>query len=636
MSTTDSIETDDGHRLTPWRRFGNPAFKPRDPHLRLLGWDPSGATLYLHPTLDVGDPRVERWDVRTGERLAPTFLPPDAPVSGLPIDAACSLINARRGGDEPEVTEVWDLRAGVRLATLPNLTWYVPFAAPADGRFVIRFAVGFEVFALPGGEPLGSWSDEPPCAVAPDGSLVVSRVRTRDHRAPGPLRVTRPDGTVVRALTSGEGRVYAADFSLDGRRVIVGLGDGEVACWEVATGERLWSTRPHDADGAPDVIVALARSADGETFYALDVRDRLCALSAAGAVRWCVALGPGLGRFWGHFDLRTSPDGASLAVLLRGESIRIVDAATGADRTPVEGHRGPLYALAVSADGRLAASSDGDGEVRVYDLTAGEVRWTLEVEGGAVGAVEFTPDGRSLWTAGADGTVRRWNLAAGSEESQRSVSSAKQWTGVVAAADGARTLAFTTQVLQLWSDRSAEPVLWSQPIESVVELAVAFCDAESQVALAISDPGLEGWSLVPLDATTGRRVGELEAMPGRLLGLRSTDDGPLSVAVEGERIVVREAHGARREVAVCEASDAVREVDVSADGRWMALADRDEVEVWSLAPTARRVARVRPAGELDSVAKVALSHDGGVLVIGTACGVVAAYARTESAVAPTV
>ncbi len=77
---------------------------------------------------------------------------------------------------------------------------------------------------------------------------------------------------------------------------------------------------------------------------------------------------------------------------------------------------------------------------------------------------------------------------------------------------------------------------------------------------------------------------------------------------------MREAYGARREVAAREGSVAVWEVDVSADGRWMALADEEGVEVWSLAPTARCVARLRPAGELDRVAKVALSHDDGVLL----------------------
>jgi hypothetical protein len=38
---------------------------------------------------------------------------------------------------------------------------------------------------------------------------------------------------------------------------------------------------------------------------------------------------------------------------------------------------------------------------------------------------------------------------------------------------------------------------------------------------------------------------------------------------------------------------------------------------------------VRPVDRLDEVARIALSHDGGVLVVGTACGVVAAYTRTE-------
>ncbi|MDB4927657.1 MAG: hypothetical protein JWM10_141 [Myxococcaceae bacterium] len=628
-----AIETEDGHRLTPLRRFGNPGFKAGAHLLRLLGWDPSGAILHLQPTLESAAPRVESWNVRTGERLPPTFLDSRAPVAGLAIDAACSPITALRKGWS-EVTEVWDLRAGQLLATLPFGPTLGDFAASSDGRLAVHCYFRVDVYALPGGDVVGSWSGERPFAVSPDGALIVSRTSSHVPDKLGPLRVSRPDGTAVAPMApAGLGRASAVAFSHDGRRVIAGLDDGEVACWEVATGERLWRVRPHGG-GAPRAIVAVACSAAGESFFTLDSGDRLCAISATGAVRWCAPSGRPARRpsDWGR--LLPSPDGTSLAVHTLRESPRIVDAATGAERTPIEGHRDGITALAVSPDGRFAASGDRDGEVRVYDLARDDTLWTLEVDG-EVRGVEFTRDGRSLRTAGSDGYVRRWSLATGFEEAQwrRQVRSATT-LGLVGARDGARLLVISDGRLQLWSDQTATPVQWSQWIKDVRRFEAAFSDAESRVVVAAcgnTKVDRDEWSFVTLDAPTGRQISAREAVPGHLMGLRPTDDGPLSFGLAGDRLVVREAFGARREVAVREKSAAIWEFEVSADGRWMALADRDDVEVWSLAPTARCAARVRPVDGLDSVARLALSADGGVLVVGTSCGVVAVYARTAVA-----
>jgi WD40 repeat protein len=617
-----TIETEDGHRLTLRRRFGNPAFKHRDHHLRLLGWDPAGAILHLQATLSAV-PSVESWDVRTGERLPPTTLTRGAPVAGLAIDAACSpLLRWVEGTSVANVTELWDLRAGEYLTAFPNRDC----AVSPDGRFVVGGIAPLAVHALPGRTRVASLPGDPqPIAVSSDGSRIASWARS-----PCRLTVSRPDGTPVTTLAPpGPGwpaAVTAVGFSRDGRRVIAGLDDGEVVCWEVATGALRWRIRPYGDDSVE--VLAVAGSIDGETFFTCDLGNRLCAISsAAGEGRWRTSLGKNLRVYPPSCELLPSPDGARLAVSTTGRLARILDAATGADRTPVEGHRGRLVALALSPDGRLAASGDEEGEVRVHDLARGDTVWTLEAGGGAVSGVEFTPDGRSLLTAGG-GCVRRWNLATGFEEAHRQIRSGD--VGIVGAPDGARLLVIPLGGIELWSDRAATPVQWSRRVEYQSE--AAFSDAEARVVVAhFDDPDADEaeWSLVTLDAETGREVSEPEAMPGRWVGLRSTDDGPLSVSHAGERVVAREAFGARREVVVREASAAVSVVAVSGDGRWMALADEGCVEVWSLAPPARCVARVRPVDRLDEVARIALSHDGGVLVVGTACGVVAAYTRTE-------
>ena len=77
-------------------------------------------------------------------------------------------------------------------------------------------------------------------------------------------------------------------------------------------------------------------------------------------------------------------------------------------------HRGPVSAVAVSADGRLGASAGDDGHVRVWvlpGLEAGAEPWRahqLPVRG-----LTFDHEAASLATVGLDGEVRVWDVATG-------------------------------------------------------------------------------------------------------------------------------------------------------------------------------------------------------------------------------
>src|SRR5262249_29274160 len=74
-------------------------------------------------------------------------------------------------------------------------------------------------------------------------------------------------------------------------------------------------------------------------------------------------------------------------------------------------HQAPLVALAVSADGKLAASIDDAGVVWLWDAASGAERWSLPVKS-AARCCAFSPCGHFLLTGGADRVVRRWDLDA--------------------------------------------------------------------------------------------------------------------------------------------------------------------------------------------------------------------------------
>src|SRR3712207_2139286 len=84
--------------------------------------------------------------------------------------------------------------------------------------------------------------------------------------------------------------------------------------------------------------------------------------------------------------------------------VLLLPASAGAE---LRGHGGPVRALAVSPDGRLALSGSFDQSAILWALDGGAALQVLRFHAGAVNAVAALPDGRFL-TGGEDGRVAVW------------------------------------------------------------------------------------------------------------------------------------------------------------------------------------------------------------------------------------
>jgi WD40 repeat protein len=83
------------------------------------------------------------------------------------------------------------------------------------------------------------------------------------------------------------------------------------------------------------------------------------------------------------------------------------------------GHKGGVWGVSVTADGRRAISASDDKTLRLWDVETGACLWVLEGHAGLVRSVSVTPDGRRAISGGGselaqkDYTVRLWDLETG-------------------------------------------------------------------------------------------------------------------------------------------------------------------------------------------------------------------------------
>ena len=105
-----------------------------------------------------------------------------------------------------------------------------------------------------------------------------------------------------------------------------------------------------------------------------------------------------------------SPRSGLLASASGDRTVRLWSGVTGAYKKTLEGHRGYVLAVFFSPDGRLLASASSDRTIRLWDADGGHVA-VFEGHTDWVTAVAFSPDGKTLASAACDRTARLWDVA---------------------------------------------------------------------------------------------------------------------------------------------------------------------------------------------------------------------------------
>jgi cytochrome c len=264
--------------------------------------------------------------------------------------------------------------------------------------------------------------------------------------------------------------------------------------------------------------------------------------------------------------LRTLALGAALMLAVAGQGI-----------AGLSGHGGPVTAVAIAADGRLALTASFDYTLKLWDLDREAVLQTLRGHDGAVTTVAFLPDSRHALSGGDDGTLRLWDAAYGQELHSFDAHRGKVSDLAVAPDGSLAASAGWDGRVRLWDLAARRPLRVLDDRAGMVN-AVAFT-ADGRHVVAV---GAQGHAhLHPVDPGS-----DLEELPGQGLGINAlalTGDGrALAGGVDGQLHVWSLADAT--ELDALEAHDGpLSAVAVAPDGDTVATSGTDGViRLWAL------------------------------------------------------
>ncbi len=193
----------------------------------------------------------------------------------------------------------------------------------------------------------------------------------------------------------------------------------------------------------------------------------------------------------------------------------------------LNGHRGAVWGLDLSPDGRLLVSGGWDGTVRLWRTSDGAQVAVLDEQGGNVLSVAFSPDGQSVAATGGSEVIRLWQTRSG--RLLRTIGGSRGYFSSVAFGPQGSMLITTgaDRVACLW--RPGDGALLERIAPEGGALSLAVGPGGHNLALGCGDGRIRVY-----DLTRGTVKSVLEGHRSGVIALAYSSDGTLLLSTSGE------------------------------------------------------------------------------------------------------